>query len=282
MIATMIGINTEIGIFPSYVGMESYLPQENWNYTHSFSADFTPYYFAGARGQIFVSQHTKVELWLVNGWQTYGEWHEAKAGGYLIQTHPSESLLLGHNAYFGAEDPSPAAASSVRAYSDNYAQLRYFKRDSGFLRSLAIAASGDIGFDSHTGSPNDILAGGVLAHRAQFGTDWAFTVRGDVYYDKTQDVIYQLPLSSPYSLSTLPGSQGPFLGAGLTTTVDFSPSPWIVFRFEYAHRAASIDYFSGHGGITGPNGYAPAIASDFTPDLRRTDDRLVFNATLRL
>ena len=33
----------------------------------------------------------------------------------------------------------------------------------------------------------------VLAHRAQFGTDWAFTVRGDVYYDKTQDVIYQLP-----------------------------------------------------------------------------------------
>ncbi len=47
------GINLELGIFPSYIGLESYLPQENWSYTHSFVADATPYYFFGLRAQIF-------------------------------------------------------------------------------------------------------------------------------------------------------------------------------------------------------------------------------------
>src|SRR5262245_41047273 len=34
------GINAELGIFPSYVGLESYLPEENWAYTHAFMSDF--------------------------------------------------------------------------------------------------------------------------------------------------------------------------------------------------------------------------------------------------
>ena len=45
------GINAEAGIFPSYVGLESYLPEENWAYTHAFMSDFTPYYFYGGRAQ---------------------------------------------------------------------------------------------------------------------------------------------------------------------------------------------------------------------------------------
>ena len=28
------------------------MPQENWNYTHPFVSDFTPYYFAGSRTQM--------------------------------------------------------------------------------------------------------------------------------------------------------------------------------------------------------------------------------------
>ena len=45
----------EIGIFPSYVGLESYLPQENWSYVHAFISDATPYYFFGFRGQLFAT-----------------------------------------------------------------------------------------------------------------------------------------------------------------------------------------------------------------------------------
>jgi hypothetical protein len=57
------GVNVELGIFPSYIGLESYLPEENWAYTHAFVADATPYYFFGFRGQLFTSARMKVELW---------------------------------------------------------------------------------------------------------------------------------------------------------------------------------------------------------------------------
>jgi hypothetical protein len=67
--------------------------------------------------------------------------------------------------------------------------------------------------------------------------------------------------------------------------MDYWPSPWLVTRLEYAHRTANQPLFSGPGGITGPGGLLPTsaeAAATFTPDLRRFDDRLLFNVTLRL
>ena len=122
------GVNIEAGIFPSYIALESYVPQENWSYTHPFVSDFTPYYFAGLRTQIFPTENTKLELWFVNGWQTFGRWHDALTGGYLFNWRPSGRLLLTHTAYFGQEqsrfaDPN---SHSFRAYTDNYVQVLAF------------------------------------------------------------------------------------------------------------------------------------------------------------
>ncbi|MBK7882723.1 MAG: outer membrane beta-barrel protein [Chitinophagaceae bacterium] len=39
------GINIEMGIFMSYIGLESYVTQENWNYQRSMVCDFTPFLF---------------------------------------------------------------------------------------------------------------------------------------------------------------------------------------------------------------------------------------------
>lgn len=41
------GINVEMGIFMSYIGLESYMTQENWSYQRSMVCDFTPFYFFG-------------------------------------------------------------------------------------------------------------------------------------------------------------------------------------------------------------------------------------------
>jgi hypothetical protein len=71
----------------------------------------------------------------------------------------------------------------------------------------------------------------------------------------------------------------------MATTLDYWPSPWLLTRLEFSHRIANQPYFSGSGGITGPNGELPvnaAAAATFTPDLRYSDNRIVFNVTLRL
>jgi hypothetical protein len=77
----------------------------------------------------------------------------------------------------------------------------------------------------------------------------------------------------------------PLIAAGMTATLDYWPSPWLVTRLEYSHRIANQPLFSGPGGITGPGGVlpaTPAAAASFTPDLRYTDDRVLLNVTLRL
>jgi len=273
------GINLELGIFPSYVGLESYLPQENWSYTHSFVSDFTPFYFFGLRAQLFATRRLKIELWLVNGWQTFGEWHEGRSGGYAINWRPRGWLSLIHSLYLGQEvlgDPS-----SLRAWTDNSAQLRYWQRRGGGrgLQSAALALVADVGLE-HRGAPTpDGWEGGIsLANRLVWARWLATTVRGDLYYDQRGTLVQPLPLGDPY---TLPAGRSYLLG-GLAATVDVAPSPWVLFRLEYSHRESSQPYFSGHGGITGPSGLQGPAIPTFTPDLQRRDDRLILNATLRL
>ena len=137
------GVNLEFGIFPSYVAMESYLPQENWNYTHPFVSDFTPYYFYGGRAQSYLTSHLKLELWVVNGWQTYGQWQEAKSG--------IPAQLAADGAVHCCErhlhrQTSPVDAGAIRYYTDNYAQLQYFKNPVdpklGLLSGCGLRVSG--------------------------------------------------------------------------------------------------------------------------------------------
>ena len=77
------GLNLEAGIFMSYIGLESYLLAENWNYSRSLVCDFTPFYFQGVRLQFFPNARWKIEPWVMNGWQTYGAWNDSAVGRAL-------------------------------------------------------------------------------------------------------------------------------------------------------------------------------------------------------
>jgi hypothetical protein len=270
------GVNAELGIFPSYIGLESYLPEENWSYTHAFVSDATPYYFFGFRGQVYPSARLKIELWVVNGWQTFGQWHEGRAGGYLWNWRPAEWLSLVNSAYAGQE--AQGDPDSLRLYSDNNLQIRYFKHE-GFLRSMAVTLVGDIGYEQRGNAPSGPMGGISIAHRWEWTDRWKSTLRGDFFYDRTQAISPKFPVGSPYAW---PGT-GTLTAGGMAATLDYWPSPWLLTRLEYSHRIANQPLFAGHGGITGPDGVLPATPTAvFTPDLRRTDDRILLNVTLRL
>ena len=275
------GVNAELGIFPSYVGLESYLPEENWAYNHAFMSDFTPYYFFGFRGQFMLTQRMKLELWVVNGWQTFGEWHETRAGGYLWNWRPREWLSLVNSLYAGREvenDPH-----SLRLYTDNNLQVRYYKNPDPHaqVRSLAFSLVADLGHEHRGDAPSGWMGGVQLAHHIEWSEKWKTGVRIDFYDDQTQAISTKFPVGSAYTLPTT----GKLAVGGASVTVDYWPSPWLLTRLEYAHREANQPYFSGHGGITGPNGVLPvdaAAQAGFTPDLVKRDDRITFNLTLRL
>ncbi len=271
------GINVEAGIFPSYVGLESYLPEENWAYNHAFISDWTPYYFFGLRTQLMLTRRLKLELWAVNGWQTFGEWHEARAGGYLANWRPREWLSLTNSLYAGSE--AETDPHSLRLYTDNNLQVRYYTGTA--IRSLAFSVVADLGHEHRSDAPSGYMGGVSVAHRIEWNARWKTTLRLDFAADQTQAISTKLPVGSPY---TLPGT-GKLVAGGATVTLDYWPSPWLLTRLEYSHRGANQPYFSGHGGITGPNGVPPvdaAAQASFQPDLQRSDDRIVGNLTLRL
>jgi hypothetical protein len=275
------GVNAELGIFPSYVGLESYLPEENWAYNHAFMSDFTPYYFFGFRGQLFLTRRMKLELWVVNGWQTFGQWHESRAGGYLWNWRPREWLSLVNSLYAGRE--AKGDPDSLRVYTDNNLQIRYYKSPtpSCIPRSMAISVVADLGHEHRGNAPSGWMGGAQIAHHIEWTERWKTGIRFDIYDDETQAISTKFPVGSVYPwLGT-----GPLLVGGGSITVDYWPSPWMLTRLEYSHREANQPYFSGHNGITGPGGLPPTdpvAQASFTPDLVTSDDRITFNLTLRL
>ncbi len=63
------------------------------------------------------------------------------------------------------------------------------------------------------------------------------------------------------------------------------PSQFVTFRAEYNHRAASVPYFAGQGGVTPPGGNTGgpgSIVPGWSPDLRKSENRVTFALLIKL
>jgi hypothetical protein len=149
------GINLDVGIFMSYVGLFSYNNFENWAYQPSYTSDNTPWFFNGARLQVFPTDRLKVELWLINGWQTYAAFNTAPGLGYQILYRPRESISMLLNGYVGTDTAAIAqpydASSRIRFHSDNSFLLRYYNSPGKFFHRAAFSITADLGLESGAG-----------------------------------------------------------------------------------------------------------------------------------
>lgn len=77
----------------------------------------------------------------------------------------------------------------------------------------------------------------------------------------------------------------PFTAWDASATFDYMPSQFITFRGEFNHRAASVPYFSGEGGVTPPGGNTGApgsIVPGWAPDLRKSENRVTFAILVKM
>ncbi len=68
-------------------------------------------------------------------------------------------------------------------------------------------------------------------------------------------------------------------------TFDYMPRPFVIFRFEFNHRAASVPYWSGRGGVTPPGGNQGnpgSFVEGFQPDLVKDENRLTAALLIKL
>jgi hypothetical protein len=299
----MHGVNVQAGIFMSYVGLFSYYNAQNWAYQPSYVSSNTPWFFNGMRVQIFPSEHLKIEPWLINGWQSYGRFNNRPGLGMQILWRPTGWFEALGNEYFLGED-TLGTPGRVRYHTDDSIEVKYYDRPDNFMDKMAFSLTGDAGCehgggvscdtDSAKGPKQDFL-GFMLYNRWWFDRDrFGFTLGGGKINNPGRYLVLLPPINGATAISGSPyfteNPGQPYKAWDASATFDYMPSQYIIFRWEFDHRAANVPYFTGAGGITPPGGDngnpgSFVCLSGFTfcngsptstwyPDLRRDENRL--------
>ncbi len=304
------GINVDAGIFLSYVGLCSYYNYENWTDQASYVSSNTPWFFNGVRIQWFPTDKLKIEPWIINGWQSYGEFNSQPGFGFQVAYRPNGAVAMVFSGYYGKD--TMGNPDRLRFHTDNSLLIKYLDMPESFVSKGAFSLTVDAGCENGGGvscgngtatSPSQYFLGAMLYNRLWFDQNlFGLTVGGGVMTNPGRYLVLTPPINgataftySPYFTQN-PGDQ--FKAWDTTETFDYMPTQNITFRIEYVHRWASVPYFAGHGGVTpqvsaNPNVYtnvgAPgsqvpdsAVVTPFTPDLQQNEDRFTANLLVRI
>src|SRR5580692_10363462 len=208
------GLNVDVGVFVSYIGLFSYYNYDNWTYQPSFVSSNTPWFFNGLRVQWWPTQNLKIEPWLINGWQSYAKFNKHPGLGGQILWIPNDAFKLVLNTYSVGQDnlatgsgypnnggnpnaaigsPNPNAAyinyaNVTRVHEDDSIEWKYYDArgngDAG-VSKMATSVTWDIGCEYGGGvhcthGPNKANFFGVMAYdRTWFDHDlYAVTLGG--------------------------------------------------------------------------------------------------------
>jgi hypothetical protein len=300
------GINIDAGMFMSYIGLNSYYQPENWEYQASFTSDNTPWFFNGVRIQIFATKHLKIEPWIINGWQSYGQFNQMPGVGGNITWMPSSNFKILTNNYYGTD--AAGLKNRKRFHSDNSVLVRYYNNPkSNGVSRMAFSLTGDVGYEKGDGvngfkdgdatqGPAQYFASGMIYNRVWFAQNkLAWTLGGGYMKNPGRYlVLYPTGQASPlpnptnptttegaFPFSASPGDK--FEGWDISTNFDFMPNQSITFRAEYVYREANVPYFAGAGGVTSQTGYSTsALDPNWRPDLVKKESRIIFAMLFRL
>ena len=292
------GINVDAGIFVSYIGLFSYYNFDNWAYQPSYVSSNTPWFFNGARVQIFPTEHLKIEPWFINGWQSYGRFNNRPGVGGQILWRPNGSWSILGNQYALGED-ALGVPGRVRYHTDDSIEYKYYDRPENLLDKMAFSLTGDMGCEHGGGVscagnsthlvngqpvvwPKQSFLGFMFYNRFWFHKDlYGLTLGGGKINNPGRYLVLLPPINGATAASGTPyfteNPGDPYKAWDASATFDYMPSQYITFRWEFNHRAANVPYFSGPGGITPPGGNtgpAGSVVPGFTPDLRKIENRI--------
>ncbi len=303
------GINVQAGIFMSYIGLFSYYNFDNWAYQPSYVSSNTPWFFNGARVQIFPTEHLKIEPWFINGWQSYGRFNNRPGVGGQILWRPTPWLSIVGNQYALGAD-ALGAPGRIRYHTDDSIQIKYYDKPDAFLDKAAFSLTGDAGCEHGEGVscagnsvkiiagqrvvwPKQSFLGFMFYNRFWFHRDrYGLTLGGGKINNPGRYLVLLPPINGANAISGTPyfteNPGDPFKAWDASATFDYMPSQYITFRWEFNHRAANVPYFSGAGGITPCNngirsnvGDPGSFVPGFTPDLRKIENRLNFSLLVK-
>jgi hypothetical protein len=230
----------DLGIFPSHIGFEGILLKDNWNYSRSLLADYSPYYESGLSISVTLAEGLLVRGLLLNGWQNIGETNDAKAFGMQVQYAPS-GMLLNWSTFVGNEAPD-TSSSRLRIFNDCYVMLQ-------ISNALSVTGIFDVGVQRRdAGRVYDSWHAGALLCRYVLDSHWAFGGRVEYYYDSRGVII---ATGTPNNFQTVAAS----------LNVDYAPFPDVVWRAEVRTFQSRDEIYPRRGTPSKADGFVVVSAA---------------------
>jgi hypothetical protein len=259
------GLNIDGGIFVSYIGLFSYYNFDNWTYQPSYVSSNTPWFFNGARVQLFPTNKLKIEPWFINGWQSYAKYNGHPGLGGQLLWQPKEWFKLVANQYGYGQD-NLGLPHTERLHTDDSIEVRYFNDpEAPGVSKMAFTLTADAGCQygggiQCTGAPSknkDSFVGWMLYNRIWFHKNlFAITTGGGEMSNWGRYLTLLPPINgadavtgSPYFTES-PGQRAHMWDS--TVTFQYMPRQYITWWGEVGYRHADIPYFAGRGGVTPP------------------------------
>ena len=201
------------GIFFAHIGNETWISRDNWTYSRSFVADFTPYYETGVRAIWQATRAFAVTAVVVNGWQNISETNSDKAVGLRLDYVLSPSITVSYDDFFGNEQPD-SLPSRLRIFNEALLKAQ-------LTSALGIELTADYGLERHaSGHANDAFYIGALV--ARYALNPKVALNGRVEYFSDRNGI----------LTSVPAGASGFRSGGASFGIDVAPQPRLLWRTE--------------------------------------------------
>lgn len=194
------GLTVQGGLFNSIIGEESLLAKDNFNYTRTWIADFSPYLMFGGNVSYPFSGATTAGACVINEYFHLSRSNALPAYGAFVSRKAAPDVTL-KEALFAGPDQPQTSMTFWRTFSDSIVELTRGR--------FSAWSAYDVGSEKLAATGNRVFwMGGALAGRWQFDDRWAAALRPEFYWDKD---------------GRLTGSRQ--LVKALTTTVEYKV-PW--------------------------------------------------------
>lgn len=201
------------GIFFSHIGNETWISRDNWTYSRSFVADFTPYYETGIRATWQATPALTVTGVVVNGWQNISETNSDKAVGIRLDYALSPGITVSYDNFLGNEQPD-SVRSRLRIFNEALLKAQV-------TSALGVELTADYGIQRRaSGDGNDAFYIGAVVARLALNSKVALNGRVEYFSDRNG------------ILTSVPAGADGFRSGGASIGVDVAPQSRLLWRTE--------------------------------------------------
>lgn len=221
----------DIGLFPTHIGTESFLPKNNLLSSTAVATYNEPFYQAGARLSYGGWDNVDLELWVVNGYNLFRDINRSKSVGMLLSVALSDASSLTYTNLFGNEKPELLPVDLFRTYHNLYYTTSF--------GSSQLIIGGDFGTQSNSplSGEGSTMYNALITFRQDLSDQYSATIRGEVFNDPDGFI------SGFYATSA--GLVGGLEMFGVTLGLEYRPYANSYLRLEsrYIQAAEELQIF---------------------------------------